>query len=367
MLLKYLGPACLAGVTLPDWFSLLATNRFRVSPGCWGKAAFLTGSSLLTSLVRPVEQAVWSSRLKQHQLEAPVFILGCWRSGTTHLHQLLCLDQRFGFPNMYQTMYPHTFLLSEPWLRPLLDLMTPRKRFMDNMKQGLQEPHEDEMALAILCQRSNMLSWAFPKNAEIYDRFLSFQQVCETDRDRWKQSLDLFVRKVSLKTGRRLVLKSPNHTARMQLISELYPNAVFLHIHRHPYDVYRSLCHMVRNVQPVWALQRMDPQQIPELVIRTYKLLYDAYLDQKAAVIPDRLFEVSYQRVTQQPLETLQDAYQHLRLGDFSSVRPHVEQYIQQQASYERNRHADLSSDEKQRLHNHWERFFDEWHYERRA
>ena len=26
---------------------------------------------------------------------------------------------------------------------------------------SLAEPHEDEMALAIMCQRSNMLSWVF--------------------------------------------------------------------------------------------------------------------------------------------------------------------------------------------------------------
>ncbi|MCA9083453.1 MAG: sulfotransferase [Planctomycetaceae bacterium] len=363
MLVKYFGPGCLAGITATDWFRLLAANHFRIAPAYLGKCAFLTASSLVTSLFRPVENALYSRRCCELRCDPPVFILGCWRSGTTHLHNLLCLDDRFGFSNMYQTMYPHTFLTSESWLRPLLDLMTPGKRFMDNMDQGLREPHEDEMALAILSHRSNMLSWAFPKNAACYDRFLDFIEASESDRTAWKQSLDLFVRKVSLRTGRQLVLKSPNHTARVQLIRELYPDAKFIHIHRHPYDVYRSMCHMASKVQPVWGLQKMPPDDIPPMVVDTYARLYNAYLDQKHLIPAGHLFEIRYEDLIANPVHIVRQAYEQLQLGDFTDIEDKLTAYTQQQSSYQRNRHAELEPAARTVLHERWERFFQEFGY----
>ena len=207
------GPACLAGITARDWVGLLIENGFRISPRYWGKVPYLTVSSVCTSTVATVESLVHGRGIQNTESHTPLFIVGSWRSGTTFLHTLLCLDQQYASPSLFQTMFPHSFIMSEPWLRPMLELGTPDKRFMDNMPMNLREPHEDEMALAIMCQRSNMLSWAFPKNARTYDKYLAFHDTSEQDREAWKQSFDRFVRKMSYCTGKPLVLKSPNHTA----------------------------------------------------------------------------------------------------------------------------------------------------------
>ena len=364
MLVKSFGPACLAGITLSDWLVLLAENGFRISPRYWGKVPFLTLSSAVTSLCRPVEQAMYGTQVRNVQPDPPVFILGCWRSGTTHLHNLLTVDDQFASPSMFQTMYPHTFLMSEAWLRPLLDLMTPSKRFMDNMHQGLREPHEDEMALAIMSLRSNMLSWAFPRNETRYDRFLDFHDVSQHDREVWKRCLELFVRKVTVRTGRQLVLKSPNHTARIQLLRELYPAARFLNIRRHPYDVFRSMCHMASKVQPVWGLQTMDPADIPEMVINTYKRLYDAYLEQKVSVPEGHLHEIAYEDLVARPVDVLEQAYGALGLDGFEAAKPQLESYVAEQSSYQRNRHAELPDDDVERLKREWGRYFEALGYD---
>ncbi|MCA9080585.1 MAG: sulfotransferase [Planctomycetaceae bacterium] len=363
MLVKYFGPACLAGITLQDWLMLLAENGFRVSPRYWGKIPFLTVSSVCTTLFQPVEQALFGSQIREQQPEPPVFVLGCWRSGTTHLHNLLTLDQRYAFPNMFQTMYPNTFLVSESWLRPMLDAMTPRKRFMDNMDQGLREPHEDEMALAIMSRRSNMLSWAFPHNAQRYDRFLDFANTTDDDRNRWKQALDLFVRKLTLRTGRRLVLKSPNHTARIRLLLEMYPDAKFVHLKRHPYDVFRSMCHMASKVQPVWGLQHMPPEEIPGMVIETYQRLYNAYLEQRALIPAGNLHEISYEDLVAEPTAVLRQTYESLDLGEFDAFHQQLQPYLEKNASYKKNKHAELPADDRDRLHTAWARYFTEFGY----
>jgi len=364
---KYFGPGCLAGIAFTDWLTLLAQNGFRVSPRYWGKAAFISASSVITSVLRPLERTLYRRRLETTNDAPPIFIVGCWRSGTTHLHNLLCLDERFAAPNMYQTMYPHTFLLTEAWLRPLLDSMTPRKRFMDNMPQGLREPHEDEMALAIMTLRSNMLSWAFPKNAAPYDKYLDFQGATDAERSLWKSCFQQFVNKVALRTQKRVVLKSPNHTARLQLLHEMYPDARFLHIRRHPYDVFRSMCHMASKVQPVWGLQVLPPEQIPDMVIDTYERLYNAYFDQVTGVPETHLHEIAYEDLVADPVQVLERAYGALDLGEFETVKPKLEKYAADNAGYQRNAHADLPAAERQRLHRQWKRFFDAWNYETQA
>ena len=51
----------------------------------------------------------------------PLFILGHYRSGTTHLHNLLALEPQFSAPNFFQALNPHTFLSTEPWVAPFAD------------------------------------------------------------------------------------------------------------------------------------------------------------------------------------------------------------------------------------------------------
>ncbi len=364
-LVEHFGPACLAGITCSDWLRLLAENGFRVSPQYWGKAAFLSASSVGTSLFRLFEEVLYANRLASQTVSPPIFILGCWRSGTTHLHNLLSLDDQFVSPNLYQTMYPHTFLVSESWLRPLLDLGTPKKRFMDNMEMGLREPAEDEMALGIMSLRSNMLSWTFPQNAGRYDRFLDFREVPESDRTIWKQTLDRFVRKVTLRNGKRPLLKSPNHTARIAMILEQYPGAKFVHLRRNPYDVYRSLVHMAKQVIPVWGLQAYPTETISDMAIDTYRLLYAAYFEQVSKIPAGQFHEIAYEELIQNPLPVLEGAYRALDLGDFESRRPTIESYLNARSGYQKNKHSDIPAPVLAQLHDQWQQSFEAWDYPR--
>lgn len=358
------GPACLAGITARDWLSLLIENRFRVSPRYWGKLPYLSISSVCTSCVATAEHLVHGRKIRQTEAQTPLFIVGSWRSGTTFLHTLMCLDQQFSSPSLFQTMFPHSFIMSEPWLRPMLELGTPSKRFMDNMAMNLREPHEDEMALAIMSQRSNMLSWAFPKNAERYDRFLDFKNTTTQDRDAWKASFDEFVRKMSYQTGKPQILKSPNHTARIKLLLELYPDAKFLHIYRNPYNVFRSMVHMATAVTQVWGLQYFPPAEIPDMVIDTYKRLYDAYFDQKELIPAGQLTEIRYEDFAKAPVETLESVYADLSINDFDKAKPALEEHISQKAGYKKNQHKPMDPAHITKINEHWQRAFAEFGYE---
>ena len=102
----------LTGITFGKWCKLLAQNGFRVSPTYLHRAAAITVASLSNSALAGVENLRFGRQIAQTQItQAPVFILGHWRSGTTFLHELMAQDaDQFRTPNTYQVTNPYTFL-----------------------------------------------------------------------------------------------------------------------------------------------------------------------------------------------------------------------------------------------------------------
>ncbi len=362
-LARIFGPGCLAGIRMGDWWKLLAENGFHVDARYWGRAAHLTLSSLITSPVSWMENLFHGPMLESTQLEPPLFVLGSWRSGTTHLHNLLCQDDRFAAPDLFQTMYPLTFRTARWWLEPLLAAITPRQRFMDNMKMSLREPAEDEMAIGILCRKSSSFSWVFPRNAEKYDRYLSFEQATPKDRAAFQQALKYFVAKVQQVFDRPVILKSPNHTARIELILEAFPEAKFLHIHRNPYEVYQSFVHMAQRVIPIWGLQKFDFSQVHQMVLSQYRSLYEAYLHQREKIPSGQHYELAYEELIANPVLQLEKAYKHLQLPDFEIARPRLEAYLETTKNYQRNKHVEIPSELREQINREWEFCFDAWGY----
>src|ERR687897_692102 len=109
-LMSIAGPGLLAGVTFGDWLALLAANGFRVHPSCLPRALSIASYSLMNSAARCLEQLRYGAAIRKTEVQPPLFVLGHWRSGTTLLHDLLAVDGRFACPNLYEVMYPHTFL-----------------------------------------------------------------------------------------------------------------------------------------------------------------------------------------------------------------------------------------------------------------
>src|SRR4051812_38965344 len=111
--LFHFGTGYFPGITLGDWLALLRENRFAVAPSCYLRAALITLFSIPNTFTRWREEARYGHEWEQVEIQPPLFILGHYRSGTTHLHNLLAVDPRFAYLNAFQACYPHTFLLSE--------------------------------------------------------------------------------------------------------------------------------------------------------------------------------------------------------------------------------------------------------------
>src|SRR5260370_121735 len=153
------------GCNFGAWMRLLARNGFAVQWRYAYIAVIVTVVSIFHTVLRWVQLALYGRRIKRTQIRAaPIFIIGHWRTGTTLLHELLILDERHNYPNTYQCLAPHHFLLTEKLFTRLFRFLLPSRRPMDNMAAGWDRPQEDEFALCMLGAPSPYLTIAFPNH-----------------------------------------------------------------------------------------------------------------------------------------------------------------------------------------------------------
>jgi len=362
--LELVGTGALTGITFGDWLKLLVENRFRVAPRFWGRACGITGYSLLNSVLRLVEEAAYGHAVAGTEIEPPLFILGHWRSGTTHLHNLLSLDTRFAYPNLFEVLNPHSFLVAEPVLRRLMRLVIPPTRLgIDSMPLDLLLPNEEEYALCASTVLSPYLGWVFPQREGRYEQYLTFREVPPAEVAVWKAAMLRFFRKLTSKYKKPLILKSPPNTGRIALLLELFPEARFVHIHRHPYEVFRSTQRLNRQTWKYFNLHLPDEELLDARILRQYSLMYEAFFDERSQIAPGRYCEVSYKDLEADPLGQVEAIYEQLKLPDFQAARPALVNYLRSQAEYRKNEHPELPPSVRLRIAQSWQRTFREWNY----
>ncbi len=356
----------IAGITFGDLLRLLAENGFRVSPGQWPKVVFTAACSLISTPLRWLEYAAYHRRIAAQTVPPPVFVLGHYRSGTTHLDNLLSVDRRFNFPRVSQVMIPHTFLLAEPVFVAAAKILLPPTRYgVDNMAFHAGAPLEEELALLVLTFMSPLLAWAFPDRADHYHRYLTFRNASPDEVERWKAAYMFIIRKLTLGDDRPLVLKSPPNTGRIRLLLEMFPEARFVHIHRDPYVVYQSTEQMVRANLGFMAFHPANPGTLQDGIIQQYQTMYDVFFEEKTMVPPGRFCEVAFEDLESDPVGRLRSIYEELSLPDFAETESALKQYVWSLTGYRKNAYPDLSSELQSEISGAWRRSFDEWGYRR--
>jgi hypothetical protein len=270
----------LIGIDFATWRELLKENSYQVDAHRRKNALKLTAMSMVCTQRSRTERR-FDGQVAAVQLEDPLFIIGHWRSGTTLLHSLMAQDGQYGYPRIYQISNPRTFL-SIPIERVMerRGQQMRRQRAMDSVAFDPISPAEDEFAMSAMSIRSNLVGWSFLRREAHYDRYLTFRKAPPEDYARWREAFLWFLKKVQLKEGRRLMLKSPQHTGRIRLLLQEFPEARFVHIHRNPYAVFRSMERLYKTAIIPPAFQ--DPPAgdfVTEGILGRYQEIYDAFCE----------------------------------------------------------------------------------------
>jgi hypothetical protein len=351
------------GCDLFAWLRLLARNRGAVGLPYLYIAAIATGVSAVNTALRYLQEARFGDRIARTPIrQAPVFILGHWRSGTTLLHELLIRDDRHSFPTTYECLAPNHFLLTEGLARRFLWFLVPGRRPMDNVPVGWDRPQEDEFALCLMGQPSPYATIAFPNRGPADPDALDLDGLPPRRRAAWKRALLGFLRRVSFRDPRRLVLKSPPHTCRIPTLLELFPDARFVHIRRNPYVLYPSTVKLWKTLYSRQGLQTPTFAGLEEHVLATFRHFVERLEATRPLVAANRFHELSYEDLVRDPLGQLDDLYRRLELGDFAPARPKVEAYLGQQQGYETNRY-ELTAAERAVIEGRWGDIIRRWGY----
>lgn len=352
-----------AGMKVGDWLRLLEENDYAIDVAHWPRAALITLGSLSNSDQARIEEQQHSQAIAAAEVPPPLFILGHWRSGTTHLHNLLCLDRRFAYPNSFQTAFPHTFLTAEDKFAALTAFFLPERRPQDNVRVEIGMPQEDEFGLCTATLCSPYVGWMFPCREQYYERYLTMREVAEVELGRWRAGFLWFLKKLTVKHGRPMLLKSPPHTARVKLLVDMFPQARFVHIHRDPYTIFQSTRLLHDKVVVANHLTRPTRIDPAEGIFRRFRLMYDAYFEERRLIPPGQLCEIAFTDLEKDPVGQVRMIYEKLSLGGFDAVEPELRRYLPTVADYRKNEYPPLQAVVRQRVATEWRRAFEEWGY----
>ncbi len=295
--------------------------------------------------------------------ESPVFILGHWRGGTTLLHNLLSMDKEMGYITYLQGLFPHAFLASG-FFRWFAVRIMPNKRPMDNMEINTESPQEEELALIGQSGHSLYNMWVAPeKIKETWNLYARFED--EEFKEKWiKSYLDLLKAATFNFKGKRLLLKNPPNTMRVEFLLEQFPKAKFIYIYRNPYKVYASTYKLHRDVIDFFQIQDEDEKIIMDQVLEMYQEMHESYQKNKSKIPVENLIEIKFEDFVSDKMKGLEKIYQKLDLGDFEERRAMYENYLSSIKNYKKNK---LRTDNEiiKAVNEHWSFALDAYGYEK--
>jgi hypothetical protein len=358
------------GMVASAWLALLARNRFAVSPGRILFVLFGFIISAVHSGLSLVQTLIFGRRIRACVIEQPpIFIIGHWRTGTTFLHELLTLDERFTAPDTLECFAPADCLILDKFVRTFFKFVLPPKRPMDDMPIGWERPQEDEFALMNLGLRSPYEVVVFPNHRRACDPFLDMAGLAPVQIEQWKAGFLSFLQLVNLRSkweqrclesARHIVLKSPHHTARLNILRDMFPDAKFVHLVRDPCEVFPSSLRFWRALFATQGCQKPDfgalvdgGPDIEQYVLHAMNSLYQNFFTQIAEIPAQNFCQVRYENLVRTPVDEMARIYRELQLGSFEKIRPKLEVYVRTLNGYKPNKYH-ISASQKAEVYRHW-------------
>jgi len=352
----------LCGADLETLLKVLAANGAPQARNLPQVAAAL-GSALLR-LPFTLSERAWVAWRLRHEppLPAPVFILGHWRSGTTHLYNVMSRSPQFGFVPPLAVGLPWDVMTLGRLLRPVLERALPEKRYIDNVAVKPDSPQEDEIGLASMTPLSFYHGIYFPSRfAENHAAGIFLDGCTPAEIGRWQDRFIYFLRKMALLQGRpTLLIKNPVYTARVDLLRRIWPDARFIHIHRDPQDVFVSTVGFYRKLLAQFALQPYDHVDVERVVLETYPRMMSALIEQTRDLARNRFVEVAFERFEREPLAEVERIYNILELPGFDAALPLFQDYLGTVRDYSKNSYRQ-DEEARRRVGQAWAPYVARW------
>ncbi|MDZ8258126.1 sulfotransferase [Nostoc sp. ChiQUE01b] len=356
----------LAGFSFVNWIKLLISNR-GVDPNYIFVAIMTSLFSFLFIPIRLYEKLFYQKQLEQLTIEyPPIFIVGHWRSGTTYLHNIIIQDKNLGYVSIAQVSAPGMFLSlgnKKIW-KITVDILMPQTRPMDNIHFSSDLPQEEEFAMGNLSPYSFYHGFSFPKNIkEYFKKYILFDGLSEEIKSKWKNVYLNILKKATFEfNGKRLVLKNPPNTGRIEILLQMFPDAKFIHIYRNPYIVYSSTKHLYKKLLPTLTFQNLNEEETEAVIIEFYHQMMQKFFNDKNLIPPNNFIEIKYEDFVDNEIIELKRIYEYFNLPGFDEYEENFKKYIESQKHYIKNQYS-LNEETINNVYNAWKFTIDKWQY----
>jgi hypothetical protein len=261
---------------------------------------------------------------------------------------------------MWQAFAPGLCLIDERLLKNPFNKIAQKlhpTREIDNIPLSLDNPEEEDLAIANMSPYSYLHMYTFPRRASYYfERYITnFDALPKSIRTEWGKYYLTMMRKATLKAGgKRLVIKNCADSARLKALLELFPDAKFIHTYRNPYDVFRSTQHLYRTVLVRAQVQEIDTKELETWVLRFYTQLMQRFLADKSLIPKGNLVEVKYEDLDKEPLAQLRKVYETLSLSGFAEAEPAFGTYLDSIKGYQKNVYKQLEDSLIVKVNQNW-------------
>ncbi len=347
---------------LDVWARLLVACRGSIGPRYWLRLACALATSLLATLITlPERVLLWPLLAARFRGDEPVcarktvVIVGYFRSGTTHLHNLLATHPDVVTPKWVQAMSPQGFWVSWSFLRLALVPFLPNTRPQDDVAFGPDWPAEDDFAHNNWALASSLPGrLVLPAERSTWAGFNTLEGLDTRDRVRWRRTAAAFAWKVTAgKPGRTLLLKSPSHTGKVGELDRLFGGrARFVHIARKAEDVVRSNVLMHARLEGQSLQPLPDERETREAVIAEYVEAEERFLAQTSGPETPRpgCVRVRYAGLVARPLDELARICESVGLRWDDEVRARAAAYLDAVGDYAPRPHTANAAEPDPRL-----------------
>lgn len=297
--------------------------------------------------------------------EGPIFLVGHWRSGTTHLHNLFSQDPRFGLLTFVQAALPWDAMGKFKPGRAMMSAVMPETRGMDDVRVSIDTPQEEEMALANMNPLSFFNTFYFPKNLmRHYRQGVLFDGASDADIKKFTDAYHYLVKKFSyVNGGKQLLLKNPANTARLAFLKQQFPNAKFVHIVRNPYEVYASMQKLWPRLFTAFSLHKHSEIDTHAHTLEIFESLTRRFLTEQPDIPSEDFLEIRFENLESNPVAELERVYDHFELADKQPALEQIQSYADSLRGYKRSSYS-LPRATIEEIRQRWGFAIDHWNYQ---
>ena len=284
--------------------------------------------SLLENALYLEQERSASPEIEEQVINAPVFITGLPRTGTTLLHGIVAQDAATRTPLTWEVMFPAGYTESAAEIQRVRQRTDSRLAWANRLAPEFKRIHEigadlPQECIAIMAQGLASIQFHTTHDVPSYQDWFERegQELGYEYHYRFLQHLQ------ARRGGQRWALKAPGHLFGLDALIRRYPDARIIQTHRDPLQAMGSIASHATVLRRAFS-DAADPRLIATDWCRRWADALERSLRIRDSWPAGRIHDVTYTDLVTAPVETLERIYEFLGWRLTSETRESMRMFL---------------------------------------